>query len=132
MWKSSPNKLLILFLQKIPQFTILQREWTRPSSLTICSKLYLISFLVQIEANPYIQKENTSDLMVAEKSKRKNHLLAAGKGNNPLIDLYDDSVKSLFGGLMGMDDSQVEQTLSFAKYMRMRDLLDEAFGFLKR
>ena len=54
---------------------------------------------------PSFEKGNKSDPTFAKTSKRKNYFLAACKGFNPHIDLYE----STSAGLIGMDDSQLER-----------------------
>ena len=81
---------------------------------------------------PSLEKEVTSDPTFAKSSERKNYFLAACKCMNPHIDLYDVNVKSLFGGLIGVDDSRLERMFSFSKIMQMHALLHDASGFMRR
>ena len=51
---------------------------------------------------------------------------------DPHFDLYVVSVKSPFGGLIGVDDSRLERIFSFSKIMRMHAVLHDTPGFTKR
>ena len=110
----------------------MQKEWIGLSSVTIPSNFDRISLILRIQDIPSLELEIISDPNFAKTSKRKINFLAACESINTHIYLNDVNVKCPFGGLIGMDDSQLERIFCFAKIMQLHTVLHDATGYIKR
>ena len=63
--------------------------------------------MMRIKDIPSLEKKFTSYPTFAENFKRRDYFLAACKGINSHIDLYDIKVKYPSGGLIAADDSRL-------------------------
>ena len=84
---------------------ICKKELARLSLMTILPNIDRISLLIRIQHTP-------SDPRFAKNSKCKNYFLAACKCINPPVDLHDVNLRTSFGGLIGVDDSELERIFS--------------------
>ena len=72
-----------------------------------------VILMIRLQDNSSLEQEIISDPTFAKNSRSKKYFLAACKCINPHVDLYDVKVKCPFGGLIGLDDSQLECIFSF-------------------
>ena len=99
------------------------------SSPTTLEKIDWIGLKIQLQDFPPVEKVIGSDPTFAKSSQRKLYLLAAWKCFNPHDDLYDIN-GSFFGGLIGVENSQLESILFSPKLKWMRTVFHVATGFM--